>query len=57
MRERRIRRFGEDVRASTLESSGPFATAVTARQQVGRPAKVLWKANHQVSISYHAHPR
>jgi hypothetical protein len=48
MRERRIRRFGEDVRVSPLESSGPFATAVTARKQVGHLVKVLWKTNRKV---------
>jgi hypothetical protein len=52
MRERRIRRFG-DVRASALESSGPFATAVTARQQVGRLVKVLWKTNRELPKAFY----
>jgi hypothetical protein len=41
MRERRIRRFSEDVRASALESSAPFAIAVTAWEQVVHLVKVL----------------
>jgi hypothetical protein len=48
MRERRIRRFGEHVRASALESSGLVATADTARQQVGRLVKVLWRTNREL---------
>jgi hypothetical protein len=56
MRERQIRRFGEDVRASAPESSGPFATAVAARQQVGRLVKVLWKTNRELPRYFMAQP-
>ena len=48
MRERRTGRSGEDVRASALESPGPFATAVTARERVVRLVKVLWRTNREL---------